>query len=255
MDVHQLMTDISWAFRKQFGRTEGGLSARRVSLLMVGTVVVGVLSAVIIVGAGIWWLSASSRNTPRANSLSVTSRPTDVQSPSSNSTSGVDVPDDAGETVGLMVHVAGSVKKPGVYTVSSQARVADAVEAAGGFAKGASQASVNLAALVQDGSQIYIPSKTEVARGLDGASGTFGNSVSSSMSLSAGGSPAEPVVNINTATQAELESLPGIGPSTAQKIIEDRTANGPYGTVQDLTRVSGIGEKKVQSLEGSAVAK
>lgn len=138
----------------------------------------------------------------------------------------------------ITVHVVGAVADPGVYTLPEGARANDAVASAGGLAEDADAASCNLARTVSDGEQIVIARVGEQPTAQSAAS------TSSSASTASSG-----LVNINTATATELETLSGIGPSTAQKIIDDRTQNGPFTSKEDLKRVSGIGDKKYASLE------
>lgn len=135
--------------------------------------------------------------------------------------------------VEVIVHVIGAVRRPGVYTLVEGARVAAAVRAAGGFGPRADRQAINLARPVSDGEQIAVP-----RRGESGSSAT------------ARGSPQQdpPLVNVNTADSTELESLPGIGPALAGRIIDHRTANGPFATVDDLLDVSGIGPKTLERL-------
>ena len=119
-------------------------------------------------------------------------------------------------------------------------RVNDAVAAAGGLAEGADTSKLNLAATVSDGEKVYVPAVGEENL----ASG--GTATSSAEEVSGGGPEAvsNSIVNINTATAAELTTLPGIGEATAAEIVRDREANGAFTSVEDLMRVSGIGEKK-----------
>jgi competence protein ComEA len=141
----------------------------------------------------------------------------------------------------IVVHVAGAVFRPGVYELPAGSRVADAVAAAGGVVGTAAPDAVNLARLLVDGEQIYLPTVEEIESGTVTGPATAG-------SLGAG-STASGLVNINTAGTAELETLPGIGPATAQAIVEDREANGPFLTPEDLMRVSGIGPKKFDAVK------
>lgn len=142
----------------------------------------------------------------------------------------------------LCVHVDGCVAAPGVYYLAPGSRVIDAVSAAGGATEEARTEAVNLAQELQDGQQIVIPSRSdEVATGAAGTS-------SSEVQGSGGGAASGGLVNINTATAQELQTLRGIGEATAEKIIADREANGPFKSIDDLTRVSGIGEKKLAAI-------
>ena len=135
----------------------------------------------------------------------------------------------------VCIHVDGCVAAPGVYYLEAGSRVIDAVTAAGGATDEARTDAVNLAQEVQDGQQIVIPSD---------------RTASSSSQASGGLSPSgdDGLVNINTATAEELETLKGVGAATAEKIIADREANGPFKSIDDLTRVSGIGEKKLSAM-------
>ncbi len=144
--------------------------------------------------------------------------------------------DTADEPATVCVHVDGAVAAPGVYVLPEGARANDAVAAAGGLVEGADTSSVNLAAPVADGEKVHVPREGEAsapAASGDGAQeGTGGP------------------VNINTAGVEELDELPGVGEATARAIVEDREQNGPFSTPEDLMRVSGIGEKKFERLQG-----
>lgn len=142
----------------------------------------------------------------------------------------------------LVVHVAGAVMRPGVYQLPCGSRVADALQAAGGSVGDADTDAINLARLLTDGEQVYIPTAEEVAKGLV-------SPPSPAPTTGSGGSAAGTLVDVNRATAAELETLPGVGPSTAQKIIDDREKNGPFSSPEDLMRVPGIGPKKFESLK------
>lgn len=127
----------------------------------------------------------------------------------------------------VVVHVAGRVHAPGVYELAPGARLVDAVDAAGGALRDADLDAINLAALAVDGTQIYIPRRGEVP---------------APSAVGAGGVSADGRIDINTATAAELETLPRVGEVLAQRIVDYRTANGPFATVDDLLDVSGIGQ-------------
>lgn len=134
----------------------------------------------------------------------------------------------------LVVDVDGAVASPGVVEVPAGSRVADAIDAAGGLAEDADVSGVNRAAPLADGEKVYIPRAGEAAQA----------------PAAAGSPPGEEaaLVNINTADLSELDELPGIGPATAQAIIDEREANGPFTSIEDIMRVSGIGEKKFEKL-------
>ncbi|HIW75253.1 MULTISPECIES: ComEA family DNA-binding protein [Gordonibacter] len=137
----------------------------------------------------------------------------------------------------VRVHVGGAVITPGVYDIPEGARVQDAVDAAGGFAEGALRDGLNLARKVEDGEQIIVP--VEAPPSPEGEPAPQ----ASTPSAAVGGK-----ININRATAAELDTLPGVGASTADKIVADREANGPFKSIEDLKRVSGIGDKKFANL-------
>jgi competence protein ComEA len=141
------------------------------------------------------------------------------------------------------VYVVGAVKHPGVYTVSSGARVTDAVEAAGGFAKGADTVAVNLARPVVDGEQITVPKEGDEASGESAGFDVATQVGEPAVTGDTGGK-----VNINVASSAELETLPGIGSATAEKIIASRQVEGPFTSPEELKRVSGIGDKKYAAI-------
>ena len=152
--------------------------------------------------------------------------------------------DAAALALNIVVHVAGEVNKPGVYTLPNSARMIDAVTAAGGATTHADLEVINLATPLIDSSQIYVPAKGVAARptfirpqpGVNGVA-------SATNSPSASG-----VVNINRASVTELDALPGVGPSTAQSIVDYRSANGPFGSPEDLLNVKGIGPAKFEAM-------
>lgn len=127
----------------------------------------------------------------------------------------------------LYVHVVGEVLHPGMYQLDFNARVFDAVQAAGGFNQEADQASVNLARVLSDGEQIVVTKVGEGASGLSAGS--------------AGGASA--LINLNRASVTELDSLPGIGPAIASRLVDWRNANGGFKKKEDLLQVKGIGQK------------
>jgi competence protein ComEA len=126
----------------------------------------------------------------------------------------------------LVVHVAGAVARPGVYMLPAGARVTDAVKRAGGFAHGAARDAINLAARLGDGQQVVVPGK--------GAGGSGGG----------GDGP----ISLGTATVEELDEIEGIGPVTAQKIVDFRDQHGGISSVEQLDQISGIGPATMEAL-------
>ena len=166
---------------------------------------------------------------------------------------------DAGGAQALVVHVDGAVARPGVVEVGgSSPRLRDAIEAAGGLAEGADTGSLNLAEKVSDGQKVHVPTVEEAqaaaaapATGASGAGGGQGAGAAAGSGSGGGPSSASGLVNINSATASELQTLSGVGESTANAIVRDREQNGPFSSVDDLMRVSGIGEKKLAKIRGS----
>jgi competence protein ComEA len=143
----------------------------------------------------------------------------------------------------LVVHVVGAVRRPGLFRLREGARVADAVARAGGATGKAYLAGLNLAAPLVDGIQVVVP--TEAAAGIGGA----GQSAGGGLPAPPGASGAlGPKMSLATATAEELDELPGVGPVTAQTIIDYRTEHGPFRSVDDLDAVPGIGPTRVEQL-------
>ena len=140
----------------------------------------------------------------------------------------------------LLIHVTGAVASPGVYALPDGARVQDALAAAGGPLPEADVGLVNLAAFLEDGQQIWVPWKQG-----DSDPGGRGESIPNQPEEKPSESTPDPVrpLNINIATQSELESLPGIGPVFALRIIEHRLEFGPFEKIEEIKAVDGIGEK------------
>ncbi|MBR2834435.1 MAG: helix-hairpin-helix domain-containing protein [Coriobacteriales bacterium] len=147
----------------------------------------------------------------------------------------------------LYIHVDGAVKEPGVYAFYEGQRAKDAIEAAGGLAENANTRYINLAAPLVDGTKLTIPSQEE-NEAIKTTSQTSDPYVVWSASTSASGNSQTALININTASKSDLCNLPGIGDMTAQAIIEDREQNGVFNSIEDLMRVTGIGEKKFKRL-------
>ena len=146
----------------------------------------------------------------------------------------------------IIVHVAGAVVHPGVYSFPAESRLQDAIQAAGGALQEADLEALNLAEFLQDGTQLVVPSRPidQPTEMIDARSRSAIIPTPPSREGNATPLPPSPdnPVNINTATQAELESLPGIGPVLAQRIIAYRESNGPFTTIEDIIDVSGIAQ-------------
>lgn len=141
----------------------------------------------------------------------------------------------------VVVHVDGQVAAPGVYElVEGEARVNDAILAAGGLTADADTSSLNLASKVADGQKIYVPAVGEQQVAAEGS-----GVVAASGGVASSG---DGLININLATVDELQVLSGVGEATAKAIVEDRQNNGQFTCVEDLMRVSGIGEKKFEKI-------
>ena len=136
------------------------------------------------------------------------------------------------QEVEIFVDVAGAVNNPGVYSLSGQSRVIDAIKAAGDSAPGADLSTINLARIVSDGEQIYVDSAS--------TSKTYGSGKKNVRVVP---------VNLNRATKSQLDTLDGIGPVIAQRIIDYRKVNGPFLTIEDIQKVSGIGTAKFAQIK------
>jgi len=142
----------------------------------------------------------------------------------------------------IYVHVAGAVRRPGLFRVPAGSRTAAAIGRAGGLSRKADLASVNLAAPLQDGQQVLVPEAgaAPAPAAASGTSGTTGSSV-------AGAAPAAPI-SLSSATPEQLDTLDGIGPTLSERIIEYREANGGFQSLEELREVDGIGDKRFESL-------
>lgn len=194
-------------------------------------------------GVAFWqqWSTGQRLRAARAGAITVDSR---VDSPPGATTdNAAPGPASSPAAAGIYVHVAGAVAHPGVYNLDAGARVINAIDAAGGPTLDAMLDALNLAVLLRDGDKVYVPTKKEVAWhcGPPAAPAVGGPGDD--------GSPAAGhVVNINTASAGELDTLPGIGPSLAGRIVAYRNEHGPFADVKDLVKVSGIGEARLQDL-------
>ena len=194
--------------------------AEWIALIGPARMVVAAVSAVAVTVAAAWLLRAGPPPAEASLALAEAGQPMVTLEP----------PEEA--TAPIVVHVAGAVNRPGVHLLADGDRVIDAIAAAGGETPGADVQVLNLAAPVVDGQRIHVP--------LEGETPEVDPAVTA-------GAPTGPI-DINRATAEALESLPGIGPTTAAAIVDDRTRNGPFASVDDLDRVSGIGPATVARL-------
>lgn len=198
--------------------------------LLVGVIVA---AAAVLVCIGIGLVQATSTGQLSINHASEQHEASDD---GSAETASEDAEDQAAAEPPLIcVHVSGAVASPGVCYLPEGSRAADAVEAAGGFAEGAAEDSLNLARILSDGEQLIVARTDELA-------------ATNPSPGAAAPAPANAKININTATSEELQELDGVGEATAEKIIKEREENGPFATVEDIMRVPGIGEKKFEAM-------
>ena len=161
----------------------------------------------------------------------------------------------------IVIYITGEVKQEGVYELDEDSRISDAIEKAGGTKENADLSQINLAYKIEDGMRIYIPKKGELVQDkekiedktqeiLTGKSTDITNTTSVNTNLSTNKKSKTDIekINLNTATQTELETLPGIGPSTAEKIIAYRKENGNFKKIEDIMNVNGIGESKYSKI-------
>ena len=198
--------------------SEGSIRERLAALSRGELIGLVALLAVTLGGAGLWYV----RSLPR---------PVEVAAAPSGGTGSAPASASPSPELVVLVDVAGWVRRPGVYEFTEGARVIDAIDAAGGARSGAVLEALNLAAPLTDGTQILVPRE-----GQEGVAPVTGGAV-------AGG-----LVNVNSAIATELEELPGIGEVIAQRIIDYRTENGPFATVDELVDVSGIGDAILESI-------
>lgn len=148
----------------------------------------------------------------------------------------------------IIVHIAGEVKKPGIVKIKEGARIADIIEEAGGLTEKANIININLAYIIEDGQKITIPSKEQKVEVEQEGYIQTENGVGI-IDEEQGGSNKNQLVNINKATKEELQTLQGIGESTADKIITYRKENGNFKQIEDIKNVPGIGDAKYENIK------
>lgn len=154
----------------------------------------------------------------------------------------------------IAIHITGEVKNAGLLYLNKGARIADAIKEAGGATKNANLDQVNLAYVLEDGQKIYIPNKKEKIQAGAYIITDSGNNVLVEEGKSTTSEKSKGVkgkVNINSANQSELETLQGIGPALAQRIIEYRKENGKFHSIEDIQNVKGIGDSKYSNIKDS----
>ena len=210
---------------------------------------IGSVVSVVFVGVAGWWLVRVPPPPPEVN-LSFASTTVAASSPAAND-GGANI---GGATVAtpqtITVHVAGAVNNPGVYRLRYGSRINDAVVAAGGATTTANLDAINLATVLNEGEQIYVPKRGEKPHTITGrpqvGGGATGGASNGSASGANGG--ALSTININLASVVELEQLPGVGPATAKAIVAYREKNGAFQRVEDLLKVRGIGPAKLSEI-------
>jgi competence protein ComEA len=206
--------------------------------------------SVLLVAAGCWWLLRAPAPAVES-SLPFASLPSTVSSTiaAARSVSAAGTTVVAAGTSTLTVQVAGQVVRPGVYEVPSGTRVHAVIALAGGPTARGDPHALALASGLVDGQRVYVPAIGETQERpspvASGGSGTAGLPPTGSV----GGAPTGPL-DLNRATAAELDGLPGVGPATAAAIIAHRDQNGPFGSVDDLLKVRGIGPAKLDAIRG-----
>ncbi len=154
------------------------------------------------------------------------------------------------ETTKIVVHVSGAVRNEGIVELKEKSRIADAIEMVGGVTEDAYMKDVNLATILEDGMKIYIPTKEEVEKQRENTNDSV--SKDTNLDIYNNGSNTRKKnnkVNINTATKEELDTLPGIGESTANKIISYREEKGNFKSIEEIKEVSGIGDSKYEQIK------
>ncbi|HMJ35795.1 MAG TPA: ComEA family DNA-binding protein [Baekduia sp.] len=151
------------------------------------------------------------------------------------------------------VHVVGAVRHPGVYRLRVGLRVQDAIRRAGGVRSGADLQAINLAAKLADAQQVVVPRRVTSAGASTAGAGAAVASAGGVVGSAGAPGAAGPPVNLNSATAEQLDTLDGVGPATAQKILEYRAQHGGFRSVEDLGQVSGIGPKRLEALRARVV--
>ena len=183
----------------------------------------------------IGWKYYDSKNYEEVNSQEILATNTKKENKNSNE-----------EEDMMAVHITGEVKKSGVVKIKEGSRIEDIIEAAGGLTENADITNVNLAFVVEDGMKIRIPSINEEKTYEDYITEDSGKGV---IMTDENTSTSSSVININTASESELEQLPGIGPSISSRIVEYRNKNGKFKSIEDIKNVTGVGDSKFEKIK------
>lgn len=149
----------------------------------------------------------------------------------------------------IVIHITGAIWNEGIYELEENSRIADAVKMAGGLKEDADLKQINLAYVLEDGMKINIPSKNESTNESRNEASNNTENYITKENLNSSNNTKTSKININSATQTELETLPGIGPSTALKIINYRKEKGKFNKIEDIKNVNGIGESKFNKIK------
>lgn len=148
----------------------------------------------------------------------------------------------------IVIYITGAVKNEGIYDMKKNSRIADSIEKAGGLTEEANIENINLAYILEDGMKIHIPKKNENINEIEDHTNAY-LSKENTISESSKNTNNDEKININKATQTELETLPGIGPSTAIRIVEYRKEHGKFNSIEDIKKISGIGDRKFSQIK------
>jgi competence protein ComEA len=204
-------------------------------------VVYGSIALIVAILGARYLEGARAASTPTSRPGATTQAPGGGGSPDA-AAGGAQVIPPRDASAGVLVHVAGAVRHPGVYRLKGDARVRDAVRRAGGAARGADPDAVNLAAKLADGQQVLIPRRAA-------APGTVATPPGAAPAAAPGaGTAPSPPISLSSATVEQLDTLDGVGPATAQRIVAWRAEHGGFRSVDDLGEVPGIGPKRMAAL-------
>lgn len=203
-----------------------------------------VYTLMIILVVGIYYLFIRDKDYTESNSnvniLEINKENTKIEDNLSNTKENIEEK--------IVIYITGAVKNEGIYDMKKNSRIADSIEKAGGLTEEANIENINLAYILEDGIKIHIPKKNENINEIEDHTNEY---LSKENSISEGSKNTnnDEKININKATQTELETLPGIGPSTAIRIVEYRKEHGKFNSIEDIKKISGIGDRKFSQIK------